>query len=82
MSTMDILEDLLTLDGFLHEAGAPSLLDAKLLIGSLNRGGLAGTQWEMDDPITGPTAATCATWSRSACGVPSAAFTADSPRLR
>src|SRR6185503_20150088 len=25
-----------------------------------NRGGLAGTSWEMDDPITGPSPATCA----------------------
>jgi DhnA family fructose-bisphosphate aldolase class Ia len=33
-----------------------------LLIASLNRGGLAGTAWEMDDPMTGATAATCAEW--------------------
>jgi len=45
-----------------REAGGPSLLDGKLLIGSLNRGGLAGTAWELDDPITGPTPATCAAW--------------------
>ncbi len=41
---------------------APSLLDGKVLIGSLNRGGLAGSAWELDDPITGPTPATCADW--------------------
>ena len=62
MATMDILEDLLTLDALLREAGAPSLLDGKVLIGSLNRGGLAGTAWELDDPITGPTPATCTEW--------------------
>jgi hypothetical protein len=62
MSTMDILEDLLTLDGLLAEGGAPALLDGKLLIASLNRGGLAGTCWELDDPITGPAPETCAAW--------------------
>lgn len=62
MATMDILEDLLALDGLLREAGGPPLLDGKLLIGSLNRGGLAGTSWELDDPVTGPSPATCQAW--------------------
>ncbi|MFN7997500.1 MAG: deoxyribose-phosphate aldolase [Bryobacteraceae bacterium] len=62
MATMDILEDLLSLDGLSREQGGPPLLDGKLLIGSLNRGGLAGCSWEMDDPITGPTAGTCREW--------------------
>ena len=44
MATMDILEDLLSIDGFLRAAGAAPLLDSKLLIASLNRGGLAGSQ--------------------------------------
>ena len=60
MATMDILEELLILDGLLKEAGEASLLDEKLLVASLNRGGLAGTSWEMNDPITGPTPETCA----------------------
>ena len=62
MATMDILEDLLTIDGLLSETGAPTLLDEKVLLGSLNRGGLAGSCWEMDDPVTGPTSATCHAW--------------------
>ncbi|MEZ5399568.1 MAG: hypothetical protein R2729_07845 [Bryobacteraceae bacterium] len=62
MATMDILEELFILDGFLREAGGASLLDGKLLIASLNRGGLAGSSWELDDPVTGPTAATCSAW--------------------
>ncbi len=62
MATMDILEDLLSIAAFVHERGGPALLDEKLLIGSLNRGGLAGTAWEIDDPITGPGPATCAAW--------------------
>ena len=60
MSTMDILEDLLVLDDLLREAGGPALLDNKLLIASLNRGGLACASWEMDDPMTGPTPEQCA----------------------
>jgi hypothetical protein len=62
MATMDILEDLLAIDGFLREAGGPPLLDGKVLIASLNRGGLAGSSWELDDPITGPSPATCKAW--------------------
>jgi DhnA family fructose-bisphosphate aldolase class Ia len=60
MATMDILEDLLILHHLILEAGGPALLDGRLLIGSLNRGGLAGSSWEMDDPITGASPATCA----------------------
>jgi len=62
MATMDILEDLLALDALLREAGSPPLLDHKLMIASLNRGGLAGSCWELDDPMTGPSPATCAAW--------------------
>lgn len=62
MATMDILEDLLAIDGFLREAGAETLLDGKVLIASLNRGGLAGSSWELDDPMTGATPTVCAAW--------------------
>jgi DhnA family fructose-bisphosphate aldolase class Ia len=62
MATMDILEDLLSIDGFLRAAGASPLLDHKLLIASLNRGGLAGATWELDDPITGATPTVCQAW--------------------
>jgi Cgl0159-like len=62
MATMDILEDLLAIDGFVREAGAEPLLDDKLLIASLNRGGLAGSSWELDDPMTGATPAACEAW--------------------
>ncbi len=53
MATMDILEDLLVLHELLAQEGQPELLDGKLLIPSLNRGGLLGVSWEMDDPMTG-----------------------------
>lgn len=62
MATMDILEDLLVIDGFLRAANAPALLDNQLLIASLNRGGLAGSSWELDDPMTGPTPQACRAW--------------------
>jgi hypothetical protein len=62
MATMDILEDLLTFDGLLREAGAATLLDERVLIASLNRGGLAGSAWEMDDPMTAATPAACSAW--------------------
>ena len=62
MATMDILEDLLSIDGLLRSAGAATLLDNKLLIASLNRGGLAGSSWEIDDPLTGATPAACHGW--------------------
>ncbi len=62
MATMDVLEDLFIIDAVLRERGEPSMLDDKLLIGSLNRGGLVGSNWEMDDPITGPSPQTCVDW--------------------
>lgn len=59
MATMDIIEDLLVLDEL---SGRGSFLKDKLLIASLNRGGLAGSSWEMNDPMTGATPAACAAW--------------------
>jgi DhnA family fructose-bisphosphate aldolase class Ia len=63
MATMDIIEDLLILHHLIIEAGGPRLLDNRLLIASLNRGGLAGASWELDDPITGPSSTTCSALS-------------------
>jgi len=62
MATMDILEDLLVLHDLAREASGSAFLDNKLLIASLNRGGLAQTCWEMNDPITGPSPAACVAW--------------------
>jgi DhnA family fructose-bisphosphate aldolase class Ia len=59
MATMDIIEDLL----ILHDLfGSDGFLKNKLLIASLNRGGLAGSSWEMNDPMTGATPESCAAW--------------------
>jgi len=62
MATMDVLEDLLVIDSLMRDAGAGPVLDGKVLIASLNRGGLARSKWEMDDPVTGPSPAACAAW--------------------
>jgi hypothetical protein len=59
MATMDIIEDLLILHDLFGDEG---FLKDKLLIASLNRGGLAGSSWEMNDPLTGASPATCAVW--------------------
>jgi hypothetical protein len=50
LGTADIIEDLLLL----------GVLDDKVVIGSMNRGGLAGTVFEIDDRFTGYDAATIA----------------------
>jgi DhnA family fructose-bisphosphate aldolase class Ia len=63
MATMDILEELIILSHLVEEHGGKSFVDDKLLIASLNRGGLSKTAWELDDPITGATPATCADWN-------------------
>jgi DhnA family fructose-bisphosphate aldolase class Ia len=52
MSTPDIVEDLLILGGLIRERGGQSPLDERLLIGCMNRGGLPGTVWEIDDSFT------------------------------
>jgi hypothetical protein len=62
LATMDILEDLLVLHDLMRKKGGPAFLDDKLLIASFNRGGLLGSSWEIDDPVSGPTAASCAEW--------------------
>ncbi|HEX2986818.1 MAG TPA: deoxyribose-phosphate aldolase [Chloroflexota bacterium] len=52
MSTPDFIEDLMIVDMLNVEAGGPSFLDEQLLIGCVNRGGLIGAKFEMDDRIT------------------------------
>jgi DhnA family fructose-bisphosphate aldolase class Ia/sugar phosphate isomerase/epimerase len=52
MATTDIIEDLLILDYLRKEKGLSGFLDGKLLIGSMNRSGLAGIEYEMDDRMT------------------------------
>lgn len=58
LASMDILEDLLMLHGE-KEKHQQGFLDNKLLIASLNRGGIPGSVWELNDPITASGAETC-----------------------
>lgn len=50
LGTPDVLEDLLLL----------GVLDGKVVIGSMNRGGISGSEYELDDRFTGYDAATIA----------------------
>lgn len=50
--TPDILEDLLILNYFAKNNSGTDFLSDKLMIGTVNRGGLKGTSWEMDDQCT------------------------------
>jgi DhnA family fructose-bisphosphate aldolase class Ia len=49
MSTADMVEDLFILDYLVQEGGGPSFLDDKVLIGCMQRGGVAGVVGELDD---------------------------------
>lgn len=52
MATPDVVDELLLVDWLLKQNGHPGLLDGRLVIGSMNRSGLAGVEYEMEDRIT------------------------------
>ncbi len=56
VATADILEELLFLSHLERKKSGKSFLDGRVLVGTMNRGGLAGTAFEMDDTFTGMTA--------------------------
>lgn len=56
MGTPDIIEELMVVDYLYQEAGGESFLANKVLLGCMNRGGLAGVSFEMDDRMTAYTA--------------------------
>ena len=56
MGTTDVLEDLLIVDQLLVDHGGGSFLDGKVLVGCMNRGGLSGAEFEMDDRFASFTA--------------------------
>jgi DhnA family fructose-bisphosphate aldolase class Ia len=62
LATMDIIEDLLIIHDLLKRAGRPGFMDEKVLIVSFNRAALLGSSWEIDDPVSGPSAASCVEW--------------------
>lgn len=49
MSTADMIEELLIVDYLVQQGGGPSFLDDKVLIGCMQRGGVAGVAGELDD---------------------------------
>ncbi|MHB0878755.1 MAG: class I fructose-bisphosphate aldolase [Anaerolineae bacterium] len=52
MGTTDMIEDLFVVNYMVRQGGGPSFLDEKVILGCMNRGGLAGTSFEMDDRMT------------------------------
>jgi len=52
MATPDIIEELLLLDYLMREDTGESFLDDKVLVGSMNRSGLLGAEYEMKDLVT------------------------------
>ncbi|HSR66764.1 MAG TPA: hypothetical protein VLU25_02390 [Acidobacteriota bacterium] len=49
MSTPDVLDELLILSSFMRRRRGESFLDGKVMVGCMNRGGLAGASFEMND---------------------------------
>ena len=49
MSTPDMIEELLIVDYLVEQGGGPSFLDGKVLVGCMQRGGVAGVAGELDD---------------------------------
>lgn len=56
LATPDILEDLFVLNDWMVAQGGPDFLAEKVLVGSMNRGGLADAVFELDDFVTAYTA--------------------------
>ena len=57
MATPDVVDDLLFLSHLVRQRGGHGWLDDKVLIGCMNRGGLAGSAFELDDRLTAYTPA-------------------------
>ena len=53
LATSDLLEELLILNHLERREKGGGFLDGRVLVGSMNRGGLSGTAFEMDDTFTG-----------------------------
>ncbi|RPI35077.1 MAG: hypothetical protein EHM70_00760 [Chloroflexota bacterium] len=49
MSTPDMIDDLLIVDYLVQKGGGPSFLNEKVLVGCMQRGGVAGVAGEIDD---------------------------------
>lgn len=56
MATPDLIDDLFIINYMIKESGGESFLDNKVLVGCMNRSGLSGFKYEMDDMVTAYTA--------------------------
>jgi hypothetical protein len=56
LASSDVLDDLLLLSHLERARSGRSFLDGRVLVGSMNRGGIAGASFEMDDTFTSFTA--------------------------
>jgi hypothetical protein len=56
LATGDLLEELLILSHLERRGKGDGFLDGRVLVGSMNRGGLSGTAFEMNDTFTGMSA--------------------------
>ena len=52
LATPDVIEDIFLVNYLFKQRGGKSFLDTKVLLGSMNRSGLLGSAWEMDDRYT------------------------------
>ncbi|MCD6450633.1 MAG: hypothetical protein J7L34_09045 [Thermotogaceae bacterium] len=52
MASPDIIDDLVLINYMFKEAGLKPFLDDKILIGSMNRSGISGVVYEMEDRLT------------------------------
>jgi DhnA family fructose-bisphosphate aldolase class Ia len=56
MGTTDIIEELFIVNHLVKQKGGPDFLSKKVMVGCMNRGGLSGATFEMDDRLTSFTA--------------------------
>lgn len=56
LASADVMEELFCVNYMERRRGGPGFLDGRVLVGSMNRGGIAGTSFEMEDVFTGFTA--------------------------
>lgn len=56
LATPDILEEIFLLNHLYVQKGKPDFLNGKILVGSMNRAGLSGTTFELDDFVSAYTA--------------------------
>lgn len=56
LASPDVMEELLLMNHVVVERGGPDFMQGKVLVGSMNRGGVQASAWETDDFVTGYTA--------------------------